>query len=163
MKRNLLLFSVLALGATALGFLSMAKAAEADSPQAAVIQTELPQAVQNPVKGKVLRLPQQPSSVGFEQNTLGIAVKATRTVVQGQVQTEFQLQNISALPGRRYAPQALSHVMFVLNGLPVELSAQNNWLVAFPGDLIERSNAISLDVYGAGGMLLSSLSNRIGL
>ncbi len=165
MKQKLILFSLLAMAATALGFLSVAQAHEpmAASPDLAALETETLQALQNPVKGEVMRMPQRPSSVGFEQNTLGIAVQATRTISHGQVQTEFHLQNIPALPGEMYAPQALQRVVFNLNGLAVELNSQNQWLVAFPADLLERSNTISLDVYGAGGVLLSSLSNRIGL
>lgn len=165
MKQKLILFSLLAMISTALGFLSVAQAHEAEETSAIVAGAgpETLQALQNPVKGKVMRMPKRPSSVGFEQNTLGIAVQATRASSQGQVQTEFHLQNIPALPGEMYAPQALQRVVFNLNGLAVELNPQNQWLVAFPADLLERSNTISLDVYGAGGVLLSSLSNRIGL
>jgi hypothetical protein len=165
MKQKLILFSLLSIAATALGFLSVAQAQETSSVVALSSTSEAGslQALQNPVKGKVMRLPQRPSSVGFEQNTLGIAVQATRTSSQGQVQTEFHLQNIPALPGELYAPQALQRAVFTLNGLAVELTPQNQWLVAFPADLLERSNTISLEVYGAGGVLVSSLSNRIGL
>lgn len=165
MKQKLILFSLLAVISTALGFLSVAQAHETDKKTAAAgsPETESLQALQNPVKGKVMRLPQRPSSVGFEQNSLGIAVQATRTSSQGQVQTEFHLHNIPALPGELYAPQVLHRVVFTLNGLAVELNPQNQWLVAFPADLLERSNTISMEAYGAGGVLLSSLSNRIGL
>ena len=160
MKRHILFLCLASFGAMALGYLTMG--ATSSTASAASLAEELVP-LQNPVQGTVNRKPMRPTSVGFEQNTLGVAVDATRTTVANRLQTEFRLRNIPALPGQRYEPQVLSRAVFTLNGLPVELNPQNNWLVAFPADLIQRDNEIALDIYGANGGLVSSLSNRIGL
>jgi hypothetical protein len=159
MKHTLLIILVLAMAGFLLGNLSRAVAAPA-SPSA--VET-IPSPIQNPVPGEVTRRATRPSQVGFEHHTLGIAMEAVRTQVQGQVQTEFHLRSIPPLPGRRYEPQALGHAVFTLNGVQVVLTAQDQWFAALPVDLIGRDNEFAVQVFAPDGRRLLAMENHFGL
>jgi len=160
MKGNHLFAAATLVAASTLGLIVLACAATPANAESG-LKNLIP--IQNPVPGKVTRRPMRPSSVGFEQNTLGVRIAATRTAVGNQVQTEFSLDPVAALPGQLYDPQSLQRAVLNLNGLAVELNPSNSWLVVYPADLIQRSNVVTAEFYAHNGSLLSSIGNTLGI